>query len=578
METRAFVRAGSVVLALSAAVFVVRPLPCESGGSASAGKAALVLPELPRAHVDTTHVPPTGETIRVPEGGDLQSALDSAKPGDVILLAAGATFAGPFTLPSYTGTASGWITVRSDASDRNLPALDHRVAPSHAPYLAKITAPRGWEAIHASPAAHHFRLIGLEITPRDGYVYNLVALGLDSSGASVTKKEDLPHHLIFDRCYIHGDPVAGTRRGILLDARWAAVIGCYISDCADTDHDSQAIGSWNGAGPYKIVNNYLEGAGENVIFGGSDPAIAELVASDIEIRGNHLKKPLSWKIGDASYAGTAWRVKNLFELKNARRVLVEGNVFENNWVQADQDGFAIVLTPRNQDGGAPWSVVADVTFQRNLVRHTGGGFNILGVDTYHPSDVAHRILIAGNLVDDLDGEAWGSAYYGAANGRCFLVGTGGGAHGPKHLTIDHNTVIAHTRNQSAIIIGDAHGPKDKVLAFTFQNNVISYGDYGVFGGGVGSGTPALTTYCMPGWILKKNVFFGTPGGTEASAYPGDNSFLASIDDVGFVGAASGDYHLASSSAYAGAATDGADLGADQDALDSATSGAVQPGE
>jgi hypothetical protein len=39
---------------------------------------------------------------------------------------------------------------------------------------------------------------------------------------------------------------------------------------------------------------------------------------------NHLFKPLSWKIGHPTYAGTPWSVKNILELKNARRVLAEG--------------------------------------------------------------------------------------------------------------------------------------------------------------------------------------------------------------------------------------------------------------
>ena len=45
--------------------------------------------------------------------------------------------------------------------------------------------------------------------------------------------------------------------------------------------------------PFKIVNNYLEGAGENVMFGGADPRIKNLVPSDIEIRRNHFFKLLS---------------------------------------------------------------------------------------------------------------------------------------------------------------------------------------------------------------------------------------------------------------------------------------------
>ena len=118
------------------------------------------------------------------------------------------------------------------------------------------------------------------------------------------------------------------------------------------------------------------------MFGGGDPSIPNLVPSDIVITRNHLSKPLRWKKDDPSFEGTEWAVKNLFELKNARRVLVDGNLLEYNWPQA-QNGFAILFTVRNQDGGAPWSVIEDVTFSNNVVRHVAAGINILGRDDNH---------------------------------------------------------------------------------------------------------------------------------------------------------------------------------------------------
>src|SRR5690606_22757623 len=113
-------------------------------------------------------------------------------------------------------------------------------------------------------------------------------------------------------------------------------IDSWIAECHIKGFDSQAILSWNSPGPFKIVNNYLEGAGENVMFGGADPRIEGLVPSDIVIERNYFRKPLSWK------SSGAWTIKNLFELKNAQRVLVRANVFETNWANA-QPGFAIVL-------------------------------------------------------------------------------------------------------------------------------------------------------------------------------------------------------------------------------------------
>lgn len=139
-------------------------------------------------------------------------------------------------------------------------------------------------------------------------------------------------------------------------------------------------------------------------------------------RRNHLSKRLDWRTA-------GWQVKNLFELKNARRVLVEGNVMENVWKDA-QAGYAILLTPRNQDGGAPWVPVEAVTIRRNLVRHAGGGLAITGEDSNHPSGATRRVRVTGNLFYDIGAAAWGGS------GAFLLIGDG-----PADVSIEHNTVV-----------------------------------------------------------------------------------------------------------------------------------------
>src|SRR5262245_3543195 len=61
-------------------------------------------PEPPRVYLDTTYTPPKGRSIEVKAGGDLQAALNQAKPGDAITLAAGASFTGNFSLPNKSGS------------------------------------------------------------------------------------------------------------------------------------------------------------------------------------------------------------------------------------------------------------------------------------------------------------------------------------------------------------------------------------------------------------------------------------------------------------------------------------------
>ena len=65
---------------------------------------------------------------------------------------------------------------------------------------------------------------------------------------------------------------------------------------------------------------------------------------------------------------------------------MRNNLFERNWTDA-QNGFAILFTVRNDEGGAPWSVVEDVLFEQNVVRDTENGINVLGYDSYQRQGV-----------------------------------------------------------------------------------------------------------------------------------------------------------------------------------------------
>ena len=401
--------------------------------------------------------------------------------------------------------------------------------------MPKLVASSG-SVIVTAPAAHHYRFVGIEFSPvRGSFLHDLVQLGLNH-----TDVDDLPHHIIFDRCYLHGDPQKGTRRGIAMNSRSTAVIDSYLSDFKEAGADSQAIAGWNGPGPFKISNSFLEAAGENVLFGGADPSIPDLVPADIEIRGNHLAKPLRWRAGHRDFEGTQWSVKNLFELKNARRVIVEGNVFEYNWPQS-QNGFAILFTVRNQDGAAPWSVVEDVIFANNVVRHVACGINVLGRDDIHPSRRTTRIAIRNNLFLDVGGR-WGG-------GRLFQL-----LDGTSDISIDRNTAV----QSDMLLSGGDHAPH---TGFVFQDNIVVHNRNGIIGSGTAPGRPSLDRY-FPGALVRRNLIVGGRPGQ----YPSGNFFPASVEQVGFVSPQDGNYRLAASSSYRHAGPDGREPGADLDAI------------
>src|SRR5688572_9915973 len=475
--------------------------PASSRGQSAAAQAEVAQrhapPERPRVTVEVPPDTPRGRVVHVKAGQSLQAAIDAAQPGDRITLEPGAVYQGPFRLPRKTGDQ--WITIAS--ASEQLPARGQRVTPADARLMPKLAA-TGDFVIEALPGAHHYRLVGLEIAPAAGvYVNSIVMLGDREKTA-----DSQPHHIIVERSYIHGDPKKGSRRGVALNSRHTAVIDSHLSDFKEVGVDSQAIAGWNGAGPFRIENNYLEGAGENVMFGGADPTVPDLVPADIQVLRNHMTKPLRWKVGHASYEGTEWAVKNLFELKNARRVLIEGNVFERNWTHA-QNGFAILFTVRNQDGGAPWSIVEDVTFANNVVRHVGGGINVLGRDDNHPSQQTRRLDVRNNVFLDVGG-TWG-------NGRLFQL-----LDGTNNVTIAHNTAL----QTGSILFGGDHAPH---TAFAFQNNIVPHNENGIVGSSTEPGNQTIARY-FPRAVVSGNVIVGGIAGK----YPSGNVFVNSLDDAG----------------------------------------------
>ncbi len=438
------------------------------------------------------------EGTQVPPGGDLQQAIDAARPGDTLLLASGATYVGHFRLPAHSG--SGFVTIRTQGGEGH-PAEGERVTPAQAARFAKLRSPDHAPVLTTAPGAHHWRLERLEFMPTGDGRGDIITLG-DGSRAQSTR-DGLPHDLAIDRCYIHGDPETGQKRGIALNSASTVITNSYVSDIKEKGQDTQAIAGWNGPGPYHIENNYLEAAGENFILGGSDPAIDGLVAENVVFRRNHVAKPVGWR-------GEGWQVKNLFELKNARHVLVEDNLMEYVWKDA-QVGYAVLLTPRNQDGRAPWVTVEDVTIRGNVIRHAGGGLQIVGADSNHPSRSTERVKVVGNVFEDVDGGAWGGA------GIFALIGGG-----PGDVIIEGNLI-----DQSGNIISAYGGTREQpqpIRGFVFRDNLVRHNRYGVHGADRATGQDTLDAF-FPGAVFEGN----TIAGGDPARYPPGNTFVGPDD-------------------------------------------------
>jgi PKD repeat protein len=227
-------------------------------------------------------------------------------------------------------------------------------------------------------------------------------------------------------------------------------------------------------------------------------------------------------------------------------VVVENNIFENHWKQA-QAGWAIVLTPRNSQGTCTWCEVRNVRFEGNLVQNVAAGINILGHDNGNPSGPAAALTFKQNvfrLTTTLGGNAW-----------FMQLGDG-----PRDLTIEHNTIDA---NGASVVY--VYG-SDVICGFNYNFNASRHGNYGI-NSSAGYGLPTFTKY-FPDYEFQTNYLAGAP----LSRYPPPPFLVQSPFEGQFVNSAGGDYTPREGSVLKGAALDGTDIGAQSPAFTAALEG------
>ena len=557
---------------------------CDPGNVPSFGASSDTVATLPTAcfYTALSATPSPGNVIQVPAGASLQNAINSAACGDTITLQAGATFSGTFTLPGKSCDNQHWITIRTSAANSSLPPEGARLTPcyagvaslpgrpayncsSTANVMAKILA-GGNQAFITASGANHYRLIGLEITHPSG-----MPTGQPDTLVALTNSTRLPDHIIVDRCWIHGLPTAFAKRGVKIDGNYLAVIDSTVTDIHAVGTATQGILSGTGTGPLKIVNNFVEGGDSAVGFGGQGNPFGN--PADVEIRRNHLFKPLSWQYGSSTYLGYAFSTKVALESKNSNRVLIEANIMEHAW--GDQaggpsqggDGSISWLGPKSQNSACPTCDVSDITIRYNIVRHAGGGFYIFDA----PSDTgaialqAMRYSIHDNVLDDI---SYSYSRNGSGNGILNRFYGGGSYAPPRDVNIFHNTGLATTSAGELTLNTTLSMP---YVNFNFSNNLETNGQYGISGCGGLLGTSVLST-CAPGYVWSGNVIIGSGQVTTTS-----------VGFVNYNGGNGGDYRLCqgpgnpvstctAASPYVNAGTDGRDTGADIDMIKTLTAG------
>jgi hypothetical protein len=510
--------------------------------------------ELPR--VTPTRVSVSGltyETTTAVTAANIQSTINTkaalAGSGNhLIVIDDGELITSTITLPARSGGGTGLIVIRSET----MPCLEGiQVHPSMITTQAEFRMTgTGTSAAFATAFGENVRgyvLAGLNITKTSSDGNSVVYFGT-GDGAQQYSLARVPEYLYMDRCVINASN-SQVRRNISLQSGYSVITECWISS-KYLGQDNQCIYGGNGPGPYLIEHNYLEAAGENIMFGGGSNAITDLNPSDITIRLNAFAKPPAWDTVDPQ------DIKNLFELKAGIRTLVEGNFFENNWSGA-QSGMAILIKSTDQDGNSPWMGTTDCTFRYNFVRNVGGFVNVHVNPQTPPSDLpCYRVTIRDNVCVNIN-----SGMYDG-EGRTLMF-TGG-----EDYQYVHNTTFSKD-SVGTNAMAWLYGP---LARCQITDNIDARpASYGIRTDSTSAGTATWNAVTTGASSLVRNVI----GGQSGATYPTPNYLPASTAAIGFVDSTIQNRFetdtpdqilvavaLSSGSAYKGLGEGGSDPGAD----------------
>lgn len=524
----------------------------DSGGALSSDTAIITITDVVEG--SSTTITDTGNPVT--NGTNLcnQFTTDAAANNPVITLTAGVIYRMNCAPPNRTG--SGYLTVKSSAVG-SLPVSTNRVTAANDANLAIIeTDTAVGPAIDAPPSSatnsHHYRFVGILFrkSVASAAVVNLIELGGGGAAASLSV---LPHHFIFDRCrFDGGTTTSNSRRAILISASDVAIVNSHFSLFKENGSDAQAVLMLQGE-RLNLTNNYLDAAGENFMSGGEDPTITDHVPSYFVIRRNHFKKDLGYFINagnfGATYYGINYTVKNIFELKNAKYISVQGNTFENHWLE-DQN-WAITLTIVNQGGAATWSTIQYLDFAHNKIDKFFWGINIATEAIDQVSVPALTWVIRHNIFTRY-------AYYTPDSRHAFAIITNGSGGGDRIFVVSNSSTQNSDYNRALEFAMSAGAKPTNVY---WWNNITS----GWFTDGALDGTAALNAN-LASYSVTKNLWYAVSG-----TNPAGSTQVTAIGDVGYTDFANGNLFLTANTTVG---LLGGRPGADTVAVDTLTSGVV----
>lgn len=467
------------------------------------------------------------------------AAASQAGNGDVIVLphASPITITSTLTLEDNSATGTGWIYVIPDTLDPTsgnynpslLPASGTRISPSNMSAMATIdcTNPGSGVCIGSVNSAHHYRFIAINLvaTGNTAAVY----YGIELSD-SATSYATLDHDIILDRSIIDGDPSYGMVHGFNMDGENISAVDSYIYGCwSYPGSDAQAIWVGNAGGPYLINDDYLDGAVEDVLFGGDTISINNGLSTDVTIENSYFYRSTS--------EGGSADSKNLLEFKEGERILVNYNHFEQMFETGNQRGQALNISNIDQNSNNPWNVVQDVTITNNNFNNCAAGILVNGqAASGYP--IGSHYLIQNNrfYINDTSGKDDGSNI-------TFLFEDGANS-----VVMNHNTMfLGNMAVANYIWFNSALGTN-----FVLSDDIFAgTGSFGI-GGPSEAGWSGVSSSFLTDAAATKNAFYNDTG------YPSGNYYPASIAAIDFTSSPT-NLALTSSSPYHAVGVSGAGL-------------------
>jgi hypothetical protein len=520
---------------------------------------------------------PTGgcKVLLVNSGQNLQTALDGARRGDRVALDCGATFTGPFTYPSKSGSGWVYVTPQDDCLD-DLPAYMNRVIPdelvgacdsSAGVYCVSLGAngvPGGGDDVAATPnfdvsamptiqggsstphyaismarGADSYVTMGITVRPSESeYTSSLIRLYPEPfTGDPDPETNDF----IFDRLYVPGRATLHSGRAFTVVTPRVAITNSYINRWLLLDGDSQGILIENYSDGVVVINNYISATGENLYT--DSHSTPEVIPRDVYFRWNYLRKERDWIAQITGVEGGNNNYKNLFEMKAGHLVLGEANIFadsvaSNGAIAAAQES-SVNVKIGDEDAD---KLTSRVTLRKNLWLRVGNGPKMCQTGCNSPGLVGYAFALYNNILE-VNGTLYGRDPSTDGHGIYHILGGGAG------FFVDNNTMITDGPGVGRAEQGEPSGTRSG----TFRNNVLQVGDNAFTTSDANATWPTSYSYTC-------NVLVGGSSGNHPASQAGFPANWAAVGFVNFNSGTGGDYELDAGSTFKGDCTDNLGVG------------------